>query len=516
MRPYAPDRPRIELTLDESVLSQVYVPLLIHAFYANRVDLELVSRLDSQFTRPQVLPVATTSTSGSCLSEVQALIASGRCQVRQIDQTMDVYAIGRFLDASWLCQQCEDIICAHVTLDCVNCVHSWSRQPHGSAFVRRACVDLVVRRFGRACDKALLDMDESLLIDVLRSDYVQSGELDILQAVIRWGEHALCRRMEEREPNVLAGTTHSISRKGVRRCDMSDAELRQILARLLPLVRTDFILPPYHQTLVEATARNLLPCSDSPMASAYGLVTRTLDRVDTNCADRHWLHTHVDRQRVNGTRRRPRVFLPYINEARDILQQRTTQTLDVSLRERLAFNHEKCQANSGEDHWMALDDEPVNPKRHRAASSDGDASHNDLSDDEMTLQLPDWDTIVLLRVDWTDCLRLESARATRIRACQCAYHRRMFQRNVLLKMLRLRGVDDRLAPVVERPLDYYVDSTAASNSSTFPRFLSECELNAASTETSARSATLPDLTRGTGMCLFFEREFLLRVTAGQL
>jgi BTB/POZ domain-containing protein 7 len=76
---------------------------------------------------------------------------------------------------------------------------------------------------------------------------LQASELEILQAVIRWGEHQLVRRMEEREPNILSGTTHSITRKGVRRADLSDHELKEILSRLLPLVRIDYILPPFHQ-----------------------------------------------------------------------------------------------------------------------------------------------------------------------------------------------------------------------------------------------------------------------------
>jgi BTB/POZ domain-containing protein 7 len=85
-------------------------------------------------------------------------------------------------------------------------VYLWAREPHGSALVRRHCVHLVAAHFMRCTQHGLVtDMDESLLVEVLRSDYVQAGELDILQTVLKWGEHALCRRMEEREPNILSG-----------------------------------------------------------------------------------------------------------------------------------------------------------------------------------------------------------------------------------------------------------------------------------------------------------------------
>lgn len=70
--------------------------------------------------------------------------------------------------------------------------------------------------------------------------------MEILNAIIRWGEHQLVRRIEEREPNILVGTTHSISRKGVKRTDLSDEELKEILSNLLPLIRVDYVLPPNH------------------------------------------------------------------------------------------------------------------------------------------------------------------------------------------------------------------------------------------------------------------------------
>lgn len=73
--------------------------------------------------------------------------------------------------------------------------------------------------------------------------------MKILEAVIRWGEHELVRRMEEREPNLIANTIHSISRKGIRRSELNDEELKSILANLLPLVRIDYILPPFHQVI---------------------------------------------------------------------------------------------------------------------------------------------------------------------------------------------------------------------------------------------------------------------------
>ena len=77
----------------------------------------------------------------------------------------------------------------------------------------------------------------------------QAGEVDILSAVLKWGEQQLMRRIEEREPNLLSHTAHSVSKKGVRKRDLNDVELREILAELLPHIRTDHVIPHNNDVL---------------------------------------------------------------------------------------------------------------------------------------------------------------------------------------------------------------------------------------------------------------------------
>ena len=95
--------------------------------------------------------------------------------------------------------------------------------------------------------------------------HLKASELEVLQAVLRWGEHQLVRRMEDREPNIVSQTAHSVSRKGVRRRDLNDVELRDILSELLPHVRVDHVLPPNHETLTQAIRRGLVSTPPSHM-----------------------------------------------------------------------------------------------------------------------------------------------------------------------------------------------------------------------------------------------------------
>lgn len=44
----------------------------------------------------------------------------------------------------------------------------------------------------------LHQLDKQHIIEVLKSPFLQASELEVLQAVLKWGEHELIRRMEDR------------------------------------------------------------------------------------------------------------------------------------------------------------------------------------------------------------------------------------------------------------------------------------------------------------------------------
>ena len=77
-----------KIVLDESVIPRRYARVLLNAIYQDSVDLSLILR---------------GSTSTCSLSEVQA-IAAGKGQMTLIDEAMEVYQIGQFLDFPVLSQ----------------------------------------------------------------------------------------------------------------------------------------------------------------------------------------------------------------------------------------------------------------------------------------------------------------------------------------------------------------------------------------------------------------------------
>lgn len=94
--------------------------MLLHAIYLDQVDLSLISR-------------------AGCggLGEAQALAHTGRVRPSPLEEAMELYQIGRFLELDILSQGCEDLILEWLSLETLPTILQWSRQPHGSAWVHR-------------------------------------------------------------------------------------------------------------------------------------------------------------------------------------------------------------------------------------------------------------------------------------------------------------------------------------------------------------------------------------------
>lgn len=104
------------------------------------------------------------------------------------------------------------------------------------------------------------------------------------------------------EPNILSHTTHSISRKGVRKRDMNDGELREILADVLPHVRCAHVIPTHSDIFMSAVKRGLV-CVPAPFA-AY------------DASPNHSMASAWVRTRNMALYVKPRLFLPYYREAK--------------------------------------------------------------------------------------------------------------------------------------------------------------------------------------------------------
>ncbi|XP_055914389.1 BTB/POZ domain-containing protein 7 [Eupeodes corollae] len=294
------------IVLDETVIPKRYARVLLHAIYLDTVDLSLILR------------GAGSGNSAGSLGEVHALTHTGRARPTPLEEAMELYQIGRFLELDILAQGCEDLILEWLSLDTLPTVLKWGNQPHGSAWVFRQACQYLREEFSAVISSPVLhQLDKTQLICALQSNFLQASELEVLQAVLKWGEQELIRRMEDREPNLLSHTAHSVTRKGVKKRDLSDVELREILSELLPLVRMDHVLPPNSDILCQAIRRGLV---STPPSHMIGDERENL-RVNA------WIRGGKNQ----GLFVRPRLFMPYFEEVKALLEDRMAASHHVEL-----------------------------------------------------------------------------------------------------------------------------------------------------------------------------------------
>ena len=107
------------------------------------------------------------------------------------------------------------------------------------------------------------------------------------------------------EPNLLSHTAHSISRKGVKKRDLSDVELRDILGDVLPHIRTDHVLPKDSEVLTSTIKRGLLSIPPSHMIGSDTIA------VGGQSSASAWVRT-----RNMALFIKPRLFVPYFDEVK--------------------------------------------------------------------------------------------------------------------------------------------------------------------------------------------------------
>ena len=103
------------------------------------------------------------------------------------------------------------------------------------------------------------------------------------------------------EPNLLSHTAHSVSKKGIKKKDLNDTELREMLTDLMPYVRTSHIIPATNDLLTSAVKWGLVSVPPSHMVGADVGVS----------AASAWVRT-----RNMALFIKPRLFMPFFDEAK--------------------------------------------------------------------------------------------------------------------------------------------------------------------------------------------------------
>nr|CAB3226443.1 BTB/POZ domain-containing protein 7-like [Phallusia mammillata] len=311
----------VKIELDSKVFSPRYIHVVTYAMYTDQVDLQ---RIIKDFASPLV---------------------HNRTQIESVSEDVkdltELLYLGRFLGFPMLIQGCENALVDMLSVSNVTSILRWSSQPHGSKWLRRQTIRYIRDNFLQLSSSGVLNsMTCSEMSEIIRSDFVNSPELDVLRCVLKWGESELFRRIELREPNLVrshvilsqasrsfrtsASQSLSTRRREVLLASNTE-ELHDCTASLLTHVRIRHILPANHEVLTSAIKRGVISCPPEHLLEWHHHAGVSSHNENTF----FWL-----REKAGLGFSPPRLFLPHVDEAKAILEERLSgeSTGNVNLR----------------------------------------------------------------------------------------------------------------------------------------------------------------------------------------
>ena len=293
----------MDIRLDSEIIPAKYARVLIHAVYLDNLDFRLI---DQQFE-------------GDPNDHVQ--------------DAMNLYEIGRFLEFHFLSQSCEDLLMQLMTVDNVVSILNWSLHPHGSAWISRQALQFLEEEFYNVVNNmdVLGSLSHATIVRLLQSDFTQASESEVLQALIKWGEHQL-NQQQQQYSNASSSTTNnpvlvatatlgrankngSNGHHSTKRREICDSELKELLSSLIGHVRVAHVLPRDRtsEALDMALQRNL-----------FTVLPNFSSQINASTKYSPW-----DPKSNNGLFVRPRLFLPYFEECKKLIQDRCAQDPEI-------------------------------------------------------------------------------------------------------------------------------------------------------------------------------------------
>ena len=193
----------MEIRLDSEIIPARYARVLLHAIYMDSLDLRLIESSSGR------------SYGISSNSEAAIMSSSAAADDRNINvqDSINLYEIGRFLEFNFLAQACEDLLMQLMSVDNVVTILNWSLNAHGSAWISRQALQFLEEEFFNVSNKmeVLGSLSQSTIVRLLKSDFTQASESEVLQALVKWGEHQLKLAAEDHQYSSTAASTAPIT-----------------------------------------------------------------------------------------------------------------------------------------------------------------------------------------------------------------------------------------------------------------------------------------------------------------
>lgn len=295
-----------------------------------------------------------------------------------INEIIDLFVIGKFLEVPALTSLCETLLVDAISLETVIGLLVWSERSNGSEFVRRQCLCFLREEYSTvATSKLLLQLSETQLIELIKSDFLQASEYEVLCSIFRWVESRLerdlptTRRLDRRTRfseedsglNSSVNSSHSTGSiklngsssngfssvnspsgqqsQAPKKCkrlsidENADLErLRAMIGVFAKYLRIAHILPLENDLLKNALKNELITTlppymlnDDQTLSYERGIMA--------------WINLE---NRPNFVK--PRFFQPFYEEARLLLDERLTRFEEIS------FNDKKSSFNFPDNLYM--------------------------------------------------------------------------------------------------------------------------------------------------------------------
>lgn len=267
------------LVIDESVMTRQYARIALQCMYTDSVDLSSIVKWSSDDR-------------GYCAFGTHKLLTLAEI-------AMEVFEVASFIDLPVLIQGCEDIILEELSPSTLLCTLEWSSCAHGSDWVYRQAMQFLQDEFVNIAQSEVFPfLPKKYLVETLKSDFLQACEHDVLLAVIRWGEAQVIRNMNEQD-------VFQEGKKNTKRREVDNKQLKIVLSGVIEHVRMGHVIPT-HSDVLEGVFRRGLADRGMPLDIGEGSFYPNIP----------WMRRRQEKDFV-----RPRLFLPYFEEAKIILQE---------------------------------------------------------------------------------------------------------------------------------------------------------------------------------------------------
>ena len=123
----------------------------------------------------------------------------------------------------------------YLNINNVVSILNWSLNPYGSSWIAKQAYQFLEEEFFTISSSSSIlgSLSKDTMMRILKSDFVQASESEVLQALIKWGEFQLSKENAQRD--VVSTATLGRNKSGAtsKRKEICDSELKELISSMI-------------------------------------------------------------------------------------------------------------------------------------------------------------------------------------------------------------------------------------------------------------------------------------------